>query len=84
VCEECNKNYKIIEAELTFYKKMRLPLPHKDFECRHRDRMEKRNGTKLYHRSCMKNGCQNEFETTYAPESPEIVYCERCYQNEVY
>ncbi|MDP3784989.1 MAG: hypothetical protein Q8R12_02845 [bacterium] len=27
--------------------------------------------------------CQNEFETTYAPERPEIVYCEQCYIREV-
>jgi hypothetical protein len=27
--------------------------------------------------------CPNEFETSYAPERPEIVYCETCYQNEV-
>jgi hypothetical protein len=28
--------------------------------------------------------CPNEFETSYAPEKPEIVYCEECYQKEVY
>ena len=28
--------------------------------------------------------CQNEFETSYSPEKPEIVYCEKCYQQEVY
>ncbi|MBI4059642.1 hypothetical protein HY406_01100, partial [Candidatus Giovannonibacteria bacterium] len=27
--------------------------------------------------------CPNEFETTYAPERPEIVYCEKCYLAEV-
>lgn len=27
--------------------------------------------------------CPNEFETAYAPERPEIIYCEACYQNEV-
>jgi hypothetical protein len=25
----------------------------------------------------------NEFETTYAPERPEIVYCEQCYNAEI-
>ena len=30
------------------------------------------------------NHCPNEFETSYAPERPEIVYCEKCYQQEVY
>ncbi len=27
--------------------------------------------------------CPNEFETSYAPDRPEIVYCEQCYQQEV-
>jgi hypothetical protein len=29
------------------------------------------------------NHCPNEFETSYAPDRPEIVYCEQCYNNEV-
>ena len=29
------------------------------------------------------NACPNEFETSYAPERSEIVYCEECYQQEV-
>ena len=29
------------------------------------------------------NQCPNEFETSYAPDRPEIVYCEECYQTEV-
>jgi hypothetical protein len=28
--------------------------------------------------------CQNRFETPYSPNRPEIVYCEKCYQQEVY
>lgn len=84
VCEECGKNYRITQAELEFYRRMHLPLPRKDFECRHRDRLKKRNPRKLWHRKCMKEGCQNEFETSFAPDRPEIVYCERCYQQEVY
>jgi hypothetical protein len=27
--------------------------------------------------------CSNEFETSYAPDRKEIVYCEQCYQSEV-
>jgi hypothetical protein len=27
--------------------------------------------------------CTNEFETTYSPDQPEIVYCEECYKQEV-
>ena len=28
--------------------------------------------------------CEVEFETSYSPDRPEIVYCEKCYQAEVY
>src|SRR3989344_6235095 len=28
--------------------------------------------------------CSTEFETSYASNRPEVVYCERCYQQEVY
>jgi hypothetical protein len=90
-CSECGKNFRLTEMELSFYRRMGIPVPHKDFECRHQDRMKKRNGMKLWHRSCMceQSGhdhagtCQNEFETTYAPERSEQVYCEPCYQKEV-
>jgi len=30
------------------------------------------------------NHCPNEFKTSYLPEGKEIVYCEKCYQQEVY
>ncbi|MBI2121939.1 MAG: hypothetical protein HYT98_02345 [Candidatus Sungbacteria bacterium] len=29
------------------------------------------------------NQCLNEFKTSYAPDRPEIVYCEACYNSEV-
>ncbi|OGJ09203.1 hypothetical protein A2356_03790 [Candidatus Nomurabacteria bacterium RIFOXYB1_FULL_39_16] len=84
VCKDCKKNFRITRGEFDFYKRMNIPLPHKDFECRHQDRMRKRNPRKLWHRECMKEGCQNKFETSYSPDRPEIVYCETCYQQEVY
>ncbi|MFA5792002.1 MAG: hypothetical protein WC884_03105 [Candidatus Paceibacterota bacterium] len=28
--------------------------------------------------------CQNKFETPYSPDRPEIIYCENCYNQEVY
>ncbi len=81
---QCTEAFKIIEAEFQFYKRMNLPLPRLCPNCRHYERLAQRNPMKLYHRKCMKEGCNNEFETSYAPDRPEIIYCERCYQNEVY
>jgi len=79
----CTTAFKIIPKELEFYKKMNLPLPRYCPNCRHHQRLKNRNPLKLYKRTCMKKGCNTEFETTYAPDRPEIVYCEKCYQNEV-
>ncbi len=93
-CIECERNYKIIPNELIFYQKMKIPIPRKCFYCRYIDRIKKRNPLKLWHRKCMCNKtnhpdhldirCPSEFETSYAPERPEIIYCEKCYQKEVY
>lgn len=80
----CTTALKITPLELTLYKMLKLPLPDKCFHCRRQDRFKLRNPRKLYHRICMKEGCTNEFETSYSPDRPEIVYCEKCYQQEVY
>jgi len=93
ICQNCQKNFRITQGELDFYKRMNLPLPHKDFECRHQERMAKRNPRKLWHRVCMcektnhlhgREKCETEFETSYSPDRPEIVYCEACYNQEIY
>jgi len=81
---QCTEAFKIIPPEYQFYKRMNLPIPHLCPNCRHYERLDQRNPLKLWHRQCMKEGCTNEFETSYAPDRPEIVYCEKCYQQEVY
>jgi hypothetical protein len=92
-CEECDRNYRFIEREINFYKKLNLSLPRFCFNCRHQHRMDLRLPRKLWHRTCMcekqnhfhgAEKCEVEFETSYAPDRPEIVYCEKCYQQEVY
>jgi len=81
--QQCTEAFKIIPEELSFYRRMNLPLPRLCPNCRHYERLSQRNPMKLWHRSCMKEGCTNEFETSYSPERKEIIYCERCYQQEV-
>jgi hypothetical protein len=80
-CEICGRNYKIIQPELLFYRKMILPLPRKCFFCRHEDRLKRRGPMDIYDRQCDK--CKKAIKTTYASDRPEIVYCEQCYQQEV-
>ena len=91
--DRCAGAYKILEDELNLYCRLGVPLPRLCFGCRHDERLKMRNPMKLWHRSCMcdkKNHfhgaekCKTEFETSYSPDRPEIVYCEKCYQQEVY
>ena len=82
ICEVSKKPFKIIKQELDFYRRMNIPVPRKHPDVRHKERMKLRNPRKLWKRQCQK--CSKDIETTYAPERPEIVYCEECYLQEVY
>ncbi|MDP2630655.1 MAG: hypothetical protein Q8P56_04560, partial [Candidatus Uhrbacteria bacterium] len=90
-CASCARNYKIIKQELAFYKQCGIPVPRLCPDCRLASRIALRNPTHLYHRQCMcekadhdhAGRCTVEFETTYAPERFELVYCESCHQKEV-
>jgi hypothetical protein len=82
LCEATGKPYKILPQELQFYRDMHLPIPRKCPDQRHAERLAIRNPRKIWKRNCAK--CQKDVETTYAPERPEIVYCETCYLDTVY
>lgn len=81
-CETSKKPYKIIPQELSFYRQMGIPIPRKSPVTRHQERNAARNPRKLWPRDCTK--CQKPIHTTYAPDRPEIVYCESCYLEAVY
>ncbi|MFA6076636.1 MAG: hypothetical protein WC735_01005 [Candidatus Paceibacterota bacterium] len=93
-CEhECTGAFRVIKMEFDFLKRMNIPLPRLCTNCRHYERLVLRNPPRFYNRECMCNKnnhthhqgkCTTEFETSYAPDRPEIVYCEKCYQQEVY
>ena len=100
---QCATAFRIVPAELKFYRRFNIPLPRLCSNCRHYERLDQRNPLKLWKRKCMCGGvssdnneynnvgdhvhgekhCPNEFETSYAPEKKEIIYCEECYQQEV-
>lgn len=97
-CIQCERNYKCIKQELELYQKIGVPIPRECFDCRHRRRFFSRNPRVLYSRQCMCGSagsppattghghaerCAVDFVTSYAPDRPELVYCESCYQKEV-
>jgi len=80
-CEKCKSNYKIIEPELRFYKETNLPIPRLCPDCRYKERAEKRNPFILFKRKC--SNCGTETNSTLSPDRPEIVYCEKCYLDNI-
>jgi len=96
---QCSGAFRLTLDELHFYRKQTIPLPNECPNCRHYERVVQVPPLKLWSRQCMCNHgvyknvaqhashqegqCPNNFETPYAPDRPEIIYCEQCYQAEV-
>ena len=80
-CEVTKRPFRIIKQELEFYRKHNLSIPRRHPDQRHLDRMALRNPRKLFERKCDK--CGKDMITTYAPDRPEKVYCEECYNREI-
>jgi hypothetical protein len=83
-CAQSGRAFKITPYELQFYRRMDVPIPRLHPDERYKNRLKLRNPLKLWHRKCMKEDCNNEFETPYSPDRPEIIYCDSCYKKEVY
>ncbi len=81
-CTVSGKLFKLVSAELEFYRKHRIPLPRKHPDIRHSDRIALRNPRTLFDRKCAH--CSEMMQTTYAPHRTERVYCQKCYQKIVY
>lgn len=90
-CEVSGKPFKITPGELSFYLKNRIPIPRKHYEVRFKEKYDLINPSKLYQRQCLceeaghdhVGRCTVKFDTTYAPDRPEKIYCESCYQKSV-
>ena len=90
-CNTTGKFFRIVSRELAQYIEKNIQIPHDCPDTRHRNRLKLINKMELYHRQCMceetghnhDGKCKNEFETTYAPDRSERVYCEDCYQKSI-
>ena len=80
-CINCKRNYKITERELLFYRKVILPIPRECFFCRHQDRIRRRGSFKFFTREC--SNCGEDTYTNLTEEVAPIMYCEKCYKQEV-
>lgn len=54
--EQCTTAFRITGSELQFYRRLNLPLPRFCPNCRHSERLKKRNPPRLWKRNCMCQG----------------------------
>jgi len=89
----CTTAFRVTQYEFQFYKKHNIPIPGLCSNCRYYNRLAMVPSLQLWQRSCAckernhfhaDKKCEIRFSTPYAPERPEIIYCEKCYQSEVY
>jgi hypothetical protein len=91
-CSVSGKPYKIIPQELAFYLQHGIAIPTLCPDERHLARMRKRNIPRLQMRACdcastdhgHEEKCNQQFHTSYTPKQTEQVYCEECFQKEIY
>jgi len=82
ICEVSGKPFRIVKPELEFYRKHWLPLPRKHPDVRHLERMKLRAPRQLYLRTC--DNCDKQVISVYPADSEFKVYCEECYNKEIY
>jgi len=82
VCEVTGRPFRLIKQEIEFYKKQGIPLPRVHPDVRIERRYRVRNPNKFWRRACGK--CGKNVVTTYDPKRPGVVYCEKCFLEEVY
>lgn len=80
-CENCKRNYRLIDREITFYKKFKLSLPKECFFCRHDRRMNSRSRRELFESTC--DGCGISIQTAEDKKDGKKVFCEDCYRKEI-
>jgi hypothetical protein len=81
-CEKSWKIFKIIKAELEFYRKHNLPIPKRHPDIRHLERIKFRNPRKLFDINCDK--CNIDMKSTFSKNREEKVFCEKCYNKKIY
>jgi hypothetical protein len=81
-CEVSGRLFRLVAAELAYYRRFALPIPRRHPDVRHHDRMLRCNPRTLWDRPC--SGCGVETATSYAPDRPEAILCRACYRKEIF
>lgn len=81
-CAVMQKDFKVLPAELAFYKRAGIPIPRRCPDQRHNDRLANHDFFRTYKDIC--SNCGTNIDTVYLPGSQPKVYCEKCYLKFMY
>jgi len=81
-CEKSGRPFKIVESELQFYREMKLPLPVRHPIFRIQEKTSINPIGKIYKAVCLK--CSNSMNSVFGPKDGYVLYCEKCYNKEIY
>ncbi len=76
-CSSCGRSFKVTSQEKDLYKKIGICEPDKCFDCRHKELMLMREPRHVWDRECSKCGC--DVKSSFHPDRPEVICCEKCY-----
>lgn len=79
ICEESGRPFRIITQELEFYRKYKIPLPHRHPDIRSLDRIKSMPSKTISLQTC--NQCKKTIITPY--KNNHNIYCELCYDKKV-
>lgn len=82
ICEISKRPFRIVASELSFYRQMGLPLPTMHPILRIEEQYRIAPNGKKYKAICQK--CNKDIESIFNPDRDFVLYCEKCYQSEVY
>lgn len=82
VCAESSKKFKLLDAEVKFYKQYGLPSPVLAPAVRIDKLWEKMGPRKLFDRKCSK--CEVDIQTTFGEDFDRKVYCQESYLGDVW
>lgn len=81
-CSVSGRSFKIIASELEFLRKMKIPIPEVHPSIRIKNLFSSLPLGIKYRANC--NKCNKEMYSLFNPKDGYNLYCEKCYQQEVY
>ncbi len=81
-CGRCGRGFKVIPMELSFLRRMNLPLLRECPFCRIDEKFTQWvKNLRIFKRICSR--CSAEFETSYPEEEVKEILCKKCYLEEI-